>query len=300
MKVIKMNDVKISPIFYMGNKKKLIKKGLVNLFPEKIDSFVDVFAGSGVVSMNVTANNYIINDTDTHLFQLYHLFKDCSADMILSCIEYNIEKYHLPKERTKRNQYSDKAKIEEYKRAYNNLRDVYNTERNIFDFYTLMFFSFSQQFRFNGKGDFNMPYGMDCFCDKNIEYIKNGCEFFQRPNVQCLNTDFRHLIADASADCNTFFYCDPPYYNTTAVYNENNAWTQDNERDLYYCLDLQNGRGIKWALSTVLENKGKENPFLQEWLSSNNYNIYSFDGHTYSACGKGNSNAKEVLITNYD
>jgi len=294
-----VNEVKISPIFYMGNKKKLIKKGLTDLFPEKIDTFVDVFGGSGVVGMNVTAKNYIINDINTHLFQLYHLFKDCSVDMIVSCIKYNIEKYHLPKERTKRNQYFDKAKIEEYKKAYNKLRDVYNAERNIFDFYTLMFFSFSQQFRFNNKGDFNMPYGMDCFCDKNIEYIKNGCEYFQRPNVKCLNIDFKYLIGDASVDENTFFYCDPPYYNTTAVYNENNSWTQENEKDLYYCLDLQNNKGTRWALSTVLENKGKENPFLREWLSHNDYNIYSFSGHTYSACGKGNSNAKEVLITNY-
>ena len=31
-----MKEVKISPIFYMGNKKKLIKKGLVELFPEPI------------------------------------------------------------------------------------------------------------------------------------------------------------------------------------------------------------------------------------------------------------------------
>lgn len=294
-----MSDVKISPIFYMGNKKKLIKKGLVDLFPKDIKSFVDVFGGSGVVGMNTIAEEYTINDIDTHLFQLYNLFKDCNADMIVSCIEYNIKKYHLPQERTKRNQYSDKAKIEEYKKAYNKLRDDYNAERNIFDFYTLMFFSFSQQFRFNNKGEFNMPYGMDCFCDKNIEYIKNGCEFFQRPNVKCLNIDFKYLIGDASVDKDTFFYCDPPYYNTTAVYNENNAWTKDNEKDLYYCLDLQNDRGTKWALSTVLKNKDRENPFLLKWLSSNDYKIYSFDSHTYSACGKGNSNAKEVLVTNY-
>lgn len=292
-------NMKVSPIFYMGNKKKLIKKGLIDLFPKDIHTFVDVFAGSGVVGMNTDAKEYIVNDKDIHLFQLYNFFATYKADAIVTRIKSNISVYHLPTERTKRNQYADKAKIEEYKKAYSEFRDYYNETRSIFDFYTLMFFSFSQQFRFNNKGEFNMPYGMDCFCDKNIEYIKNGCEFFQRSNVKCLNIDFKYLIGDASTDKDTFFYCDPPYYNTTAVYNENNAWTQDNEKDLYYCLDLQNSRGTKWALSTVLEDKGKENPFLKQWLSENNYNVYSFDGHTYSACGKGNSHAKEVLITNY-
>ena len=42
----------ISPIFYMGNKKKLIKKGLVDLFPKNINTFVEPFGGTGIVSMN--------------------------------------------------------------------------------------------------------------------------------------------------------------------------------------------------------------------------------------------------------
>lgn len=293
-----MRDVIISPIFYMGNKKKLIKKGLIDLFPKNIDTFVDVFSGSGVVGMNTEAKKYIVNDKDVHLFQLYNFFARYAPDAIVAGIKSNISTYHLPTERTKRNQYTDKEKIEEYKRAYTKLRDSYNADKNVFDFYTLMFFSFSQQFRFNSKGEFNMPYGMDCFCDKNIEYIENGCKYFSRSNVKLQCEDFIFLLTHF--DKRYFFYCDPPYYNTTAVYNENNGWREEDEKDLYYCLDTQNHSGAKWALSTVLENKGKKNPILEKWLSQNNYNMYAFDGHTYSACGKGNSNAKEVLITNYD
>ena len=44
----------------MGNKKKLINKGLVELFPSNINMFIDLFAGSSIVSMNVVANKYII------------------------------------------------------------------------------------------------------------------------------------------------------------------------------------------------------------------------------------------------
>lgn len=63
----------ISPIFYMGNKKKLIQKGLIDLFPKNIDCFIDVFAGSSVVSMNVKANQYFVNDNNKNLNKLYEL-----------------------------------------------------------------------------------------------------------------------------------------------------------------------------------------------------------------------------------
>lgn len=42
---------KPSPIFYMGNKYKLLKQ-LIPLFPTKFRKFIDVFGGSGVISMN--------------------------------------------------------------------------------------------------------------------------------------------------------------------------------------------------------------------------------------------------------
>lgn len=42
---------KPSPIFYMGNKYKLLKQ-LIPLFPTKCRKFIDAFGGSGVISMN--------------------------------------------------------------------------------------------------------------------------------------------------------------------------------------------------------------------------------------------------------
>ena len=110
--------MKISPIFYMGNKKKLINKGLIGLFPKNISMFVDLFAGSCIVSMNTEASKYIINDIDTNLIDLYNMFKFNEADTIIEHIENRIEEYGLAKERTKRNEFKDKEKIERYKKAY--------------------------------------------------------------------------------------------------------------------------------------------------------------------------------------
>ena len=48
--------------FASGEQKKLIKKGLIELFPKNIDTMVELFGGSSAVSMNTRANSYIISD----------------------------------------------------------------------------------------------------------------------------------------------------------------------------------------------------------------------------------------------
>lgn len=293
-----MDNVKISPIFYMGNKKKLIKKNLIKLFPENIDNFIEVFAGSAVVSMNVEANRHIVNDVDSNLFELYNLFKTQNSEDIISHINKRIDEYGLARERTKRNEFDDKDKIEEYKKSYFNLRDYYNKNKNVLDFYTLMFYSFSQQFRFNSKGDFNMPCGNDCFSEGNKEYIRNGCKFFSSDNVYISKSDFRTMNFEA-LNKNDFVYLDPPYLNTTATYNENGGWTKEDEEELYVFCEELNKRKIKFAMSNVFMNKGVSNEGLINWVNKNDFNVYTFDKFTYMACGRGNSNAKEVLITNY-
>lgn len=295
-------DTTISPIFYMGNKKKLINKGLIELFPKDINTFVDLFAGSAIVSMNVTANRYIVNDINKPLNDLYALFKDNSSERIIHHIEQRIDEYGLARERTKRNEFNDKDKLEKYKKAYMSFRNYFNSkpcnERSSLDFYTLMFYSFSQQFRFNSKGDFNMPVGNDCFSDKNKEYVENGCKFFNQDNVHCFNNDFRKLKVDKLSPLD-FVYLDPPYLNTTAVYNENDGWQLKDEEDLFSLCETLNKQGIKFGMSNVIQCKGKENKPLKDWCTKMGWNMYTFDKFTYMACGKGNSNAQEVYIRNY-
>lgn len=296
-----MREIKISSIFYMGNKRKLINKGLIDLFPSNINTFFDLFSGSGIVSMNTNANKYVLNDIDKNLISLYKIFQDYSVEQIISHIENRIEEFNLPKERTRRNKYKDKEKLKEYKDAYFRFRNYYNKTKNPLDLYTLTFFAFSQGFRFNTKGEFNMSFGNDCFSKVNKEYIENGVEFFSKPNVQISNIDFNNSLFIPSSR-NDFVYLDPPYLDTTATYNESrgqNTWTDSSELALYeFCENLNMG-GIKFGMSNVFYNKGIERTRLIEWCNKNDWNVYAFDSHTYSACGKGNSKAKEVFITNY-
>lgn len=52
-------------------------------------------------------------------------------------------------------------------------------------------------------------------------------------------------------------------------------------------------------MSNVFKNKGIENTDLIKWVERNEYKVHTFDGFNYMACGKGNANTIEVLITNY-
>lgn len=283
----------------MGNKKRLINKNLIDLFPKNINKFIDVFAGSAIISMNVTAKEYVVNDMNSYLYDLYNMFRIFSSNVIIGHINTRIEEYGLAKERTSHKIFND-DRVEKYRKAYMNFRDDYNKsdKSNILDLYTLMFYSFSQQFRFNSKGDFNMPCGNDCFSDNNREYINNGTRFFKQSNVVLQNKDFRDISIE-NVSINDFVYLDPPYINTTAIYNENNGWTEKDENDLYDLCEKLHAKSIKFGISNVFENKGKKNQKLIDWCQENNWNIYDFDKISYSACGKGNSKAKEVYITNY-
>lgn len=301
----------------MGNKKKLVQKGLVDLFPKDIHNYYEPFAGSAVVAMNVKADKYLINDIDSHIYKLYLMFRHLLSEDIITHIEQRIEEFGLPKERTKRNVYQDKSKIEEYKNSYLKFRTQFNQRERglldsfktttVLDFYTLMLFSFSQQFRFNSKGEYNMPFGNDCFTDKNKEYIVNGCNFFSNRSqvrIHCLSFArfYCRYAVEMIGDKNSFVYLDPPYFNTTAVYNEkkgaNHTWSEENELELRMLCDGLTKYGVKFAMSNVFANKDFINTSLQKWCEKNNYRVHHFN-HSYTACGRGNANTDEVLIMNY-
>lgn len=71
-----------SPINYAGSKFRLIKKGLLNYFPDNIDTFVDLFGGAGNVSVNVNANNIIYNDKIPYLPKLFNTWENKSLEEI--------------------------------------------------------------------------------------------------------------------------------------------------------------------------------------------------------------------------
>lgn len=277
----------------MGNKKKLIDRGLIELFPKNINTFYDIFCGSGVVVMNTDAISYEVNDINSNITKLIQYFCYYKPEEIIKRINQLIEKYELPTFSTDIRKF--KGDREFFKKKYNKLRDDYNKNRDVELLYILNIFSNSHMIRFNSNGDFNMPFGNGYFTEDTKKAIReNNYEKITYIN----HTDFRDYI-NREFERDDFVYLDPPYLNTTATYNENGGWTTKDEKDLHYFCDKLTQLDVKWGMSNVYENKGIVNNQLKKWQESKGYNVFCFNDFTYCSCGKGNSNAKEVFITNY-
>ena len=292
-----------SPIFYMGNKYKLLSQ-LLPLFPKNINTFYDLFGGGGSITINVSANKIIYNELNHNVYKLFQLFKIYDYDKIIKHIENRILEFNLPKVscdiRTKHYQ-------EEYKKEHNKnylkFRKYYNdSNKNYLDLYTLTFFSFCNLIRFNSKSDFNMPFGNQCFLEEHKPLIKYCCWKMSKGNIELKNEDAFTLLESPIFENNDFIYLDPPYSNTLAVYNENKAfsgWSIDDDLRLFKILENLDERGIKWGMSNVFQNKNYINSHLIEWCNKNKWNVNHLKCD-YASLGKGNSNTDEVYICNYD
>lgn len=291
-----------SPIFYMGNKYKLLPQ-LNPLFPKTINTFYDLFAGSGCMC-NVQSNKYIYNELNTNIVELYKLFLIYTPNELVDYIEKIIKEFDLNTEGTnvKQNDPTVKEIRDYYNVNYVKFREAYNkSERDYRMLYTLTFYSFSNLIRFNQKSDFNMPFGNRCFCAKHKEQILDWYELIKTRNIDILNEDAFSILANTRFDTQDFIYLDPPYSNTLAIYNEKRAfggWSIDDDFRLFDELEKLNKQGIKWGLSNVFENKGIRNEHLIKWCDDNGWYVHHLN-FTYSSLGKGNANSDEVYICNY-
>lgn len=288
-----------SPMNYTGGKYKLLHQ-IEPLFPEDINLFVDLFTGGGNIAVNVKANKIVANDCEENIIGIYQTFqKYDNVDELIGQIEEIIKTYGLTIDNMEtynkfRNDYNS------LKTSQGNYSPLSSYNINIL-LYVLICYSFNHQYRFNSKGEFNMPFGKER--SQWNENMKNNLINFHRQikekDIVFLNKDFRQLKVD-KLGINDFVYCDPPYLITCATYNEKDGWNQECEEDLLNLLDELNTKKIKFALSNVLYSKGKTNDLLIEW--SKKYNVHHLD-YTYQNCNyhtKDKTNkSDEVLITNY-
>lgn len=298
-----------SPMNYIGGKYKLLKQ-ILPLFPKNIDTFLDLFSGGGNVGINVSAKQVILNDIDENLYGIYSTFQKYDKNYILSKIDSIISKFSLSESSKFGYEYyscqSDLG-LQKYNReGFNQLRDYFNSIKSKDDeyyilLYVLIVYSFNNQLRFNNKGAFNLPVGKRDFNSKMRMKLSLFIDRIKLNRFHFTNYDFRKYEIN-NVKPNTFVYVDPPYLITCATYNEKNGWTEKDEKDLLEYLNELNKRGVKFALSNVLSNKGKENRLLLNWIKEHNFKAihldYSYGNSNYQTKDK-NSKPEEVLIINY-
>lgn len=293
-----------SPLNYMGGKYKLLPQ-ILPLFPENINTFVDLFAGGFNVGANVSANLILYNDKISEVVSLLSYLKEKDSNYVINEIDKLIDKYGISKTSIYGYDHygcNSNDGVGGYnKEKYLKLREDYNNgERTELMFFMLCIFCFNNMIRFNAKREFNMPVNNRDFNkslqNKAVKFI----DHLKQINVTFSNKDFRELNINNLTE-NDFVYCDPPYLITVASYNEFDKWTEKDEIDLYNMLDKLNENKIKFALSNVFYNNDKTNNILIEWATK--YHIHEIQ-NTYKHCNhqRRNSSDKgtyEVLITNY-
>lgn len=294
-----------SPIFYMGNKYKLLKQ-LMPLFPTSCEVFVDLFGGSGVVSMNYHGTRQTIyNEYNINIYELIKLFATHSFEELDAYFQSVVDKYDL-QTGLKRNMFDSEeaflADTDAKKIRYNKFREDYNKslQKDYRDLWVLSVFSCNHLIRFNTKNEFNASFGSNGNYNDNLKKkVQNGCTALK--NLTLCNEDALTLDLSNLTD-KDFVYCDPPYTNTTAVYNEKRAfggWTVDNDKALFAILESLDKRGVKWGLSNVFVCRGKKNEHLIKWCEEHNWNVHHLS-RNYNPFSRGNSENDEVYICNYD
>ena len=276
-----------SPMNYTGGKYKLLKQ-ILPLFPDNINGrFIDLFCGGLDITINTKAKKIIANDINRKVIEIYQEMKKYETEALISYIEDKILLFSLTIENTE---------------GYNKFRDYYNKTHYPIDLFILICYSFNHQVRFNKDGNFNMPFGKNrsYFNETLKKNLINFHNIIKENNIVFTNTSFLSLKPEKLNESD-FVYCDPPYLITCATYNEQDGWNETLEKQLYELLDKLKEKKIKFAVSNVLYNKGKENEILKEWCEK--YNVYHLD-KTYSNCSyhaidRDKNTTDEVLVTNY-
>lgn len=299
-----------SALNYTGGKYKLLPQ-ILPLFPNDADKVVDMFCGGCNVGINLTSNKVLFNDSNQYLIGLLRTFKKLDKEEILDFILTNIEKYNLSLVSKYGYEYykcESSSGLGTYnKKGYLKLRNDFNKKTHKDDEYFLMLYllivySFNNQIRFNKKGEFNLPVGKRDFNSKMQVKLEAFVDRLKCGDYDFINKDFKSISLNEFTE-KSFFYADPPYLITCATYNEQDGWTEEDERDLLSYLENLDKKGIRFALSNVIENKGRKNNILSDWLTRNkrfktiqlDYNYANSNYHAKSS----NSITREVLVVNY-
>lgn len=271
-----------SPLNYSGSKDTLLPN-IIKEMPKHIGTFVDVMGGAFNVGTNIVATNKLIyNEINDKVFGVIEWLLLNDKKNLVSSIEETIEKFKL----TKRG-----------KEEYLLLRNYYNDKNsNPLFLYVLHMYGFQNMIRFNNSQRFNTPIGVAGYSDDIKNRILNFNTKTDTNNIEFVKGCYT-AIKWEDYPLDTVFYFDPPYFITSAAYNDGKrgmkGWNGDSEIELLSILTKLDKLNYKFILSNVLHHRGKSNHMLIEWVEEHSFKIINAgtSGWRYAK--------NEVLIKNF-
>ncbi len=300
-----MNDkIKRSPLFYVGDKYKLIKE-IKQYFPKNINNFIEPFVWWWSVFLNVKANKYLLNDIDSNIYKLHNFLnnqKDINLfldKVLLIAKKYNISRSFIEdivtlelKEKYKKTYYAKFNKIwyEKLRKDFNNLQ-----KKEYFFLYLLLIYWFNRMIRFNSKNEFNVPVWNVDFNKNVVLALTNYFNFTSKNKLELHNFDFKKFLENINYSKNDFIYLDPPYLISFSEYNK--IWNDEKELELLNFLDDLNNKNIKFAISNVTAYKWRKNEIFINWMKK--YNFKNIKSNYISYHDNSMKETNEVLVFNY-
>lgn len=156
-------------------------------------------------------------------------------------------------------------------------------------------FAYSGMFRYNKKGEFNVPYGGIAYNRKNFkkqtEYLRSTPvrSLLKRSQVESL--DFEAFLQKHPPQSDDFIFLDPPYDTEFSTYARNTFDREDQARLAEY---LIKDCPAKWMMVI------KKTDFIADLYFDKGLNICSFDKkYLVSFMNRNDKDVRHLMIRNY-
>lgn len=162
------------------------------------------------------------------------------------------------------------------------------------NWYFVREFCYGAMFRFNAKGEFNIPYGGIAYNKKNFrqkaENIFNEAIVKLFKNSEIHNLDFEAFLNKIKLKPTDFIFLDPPYDSEFSEYDQN-AFTQIDQQRLATLLIKTKA---KWMVVI------KETAFIRKIYTHPSVKMVTFSkSYTYNVRGRNDRAVTHLIITNY-
>lgn len=293
---------------WAGGKGQLLEK-FNEFYPDelksgKIKNYFEPFLGGGAVFLNIVQHFEIENVT------LY----DINKDLILTwkVVQQNVNELcdALHKIQNKYHKLSD----EERKKMYYQTRSEFNDKKQKINYFkyshqwivhaaTVIFLNktcFNGLFRFNSKGEFNVPMGSyknpKILDAENLQLVS---DLLLKSTIKL--ADFKEVEKDLLTD--SFVYFDPPYrpLNLTSSFTAYNktVFNDEHQKELAMVFKRNHLKGVKQMLSNSdPKNTNPDDIFFDDLYK--NFNISRVPARrTINSNAKKRNAINEIIITNY-
>jgi DNA adenine methylase len=155
--------------------------------------------------------------------------------------------------------------------------------------------AYASMFRYNSKGEFNVPYGGISYNRKDlarkVAYLRSPEVELHFKNTVIENMDFEAFLQKHPPQAEDFIFLDPPYDSEFSTYSQNEFGREDQKRLASYLL-----KQCRAKFMLVIKNT----PTIHHLYGNAGLNIKAFDKkYLVSFQDRNNREAEHLIITNF-